>query len=226
MARDDFDQPGHPQISRRAIIGRIGAVVGAAALAPRVASAQGAPPAPRIDPTFDPKRDYNPTADPISYPDPDIITIDPAFNGLRVNNTRHSSPLDRRHVGRRARVVQPGTLPRLERHPERSAAALHRGRRPRDGVPQAVEQQQRQHVRLPGASGLVRARGRRVVALRARRLDHGHRRDRTWASASTRRTMSPCISTAACWFTDPPPGFTLYEGTPDAPGGPTQPTAG
>ena len=33
-----------------------------------------------------PRRDYNPGS-PVSYPDPDIITIDPAFAALRVNNT-------------------------------------------------------------------------------------------------------------------------------------------
>jgi gluconolactonase len=73
-------------ISRRVLIGRIGAVVGAAALTPRVADAQGAqavlPP-----PPFDTHRDYSPSAEPVSYPDPDIITADPVFNALRVNNT-------------------------------------------------------------------------------------------------------------------------------------------
>jgi len=74
-------------ISRRVLIGRIGAVVGAAALAPRSAAAQGAQQPVPPPPPFDTHRDYNPTADPISYPDPDIITVDPSFNALRVNNT-------------------------------------------------------------------------------------------------------------------------------------------
>jgi gluconolactonase len=34
-----------------------------------------------------PPRDFGPNANPVTYPDPDIITIDPAFNALRVNNT-------------------------------------------------------------------------------------------------------------------------------------------
>src|SRR5258705_11176199 len=73
-------------ISRRVLIGRIGAVVGAAALGPRAAAAQGAQAAPPPSP-FDVHRDYGPNADPVTYPDQDIITIDPAFNGLRVNNS-------------------------------------------------------------------------------------------------------------------------------------------
>jgi gluconolactonase len=74
-------------ISRRVLIGRIGSVVGAAALAPRAAGAQAPQAAPPPPSPFDVHRDYNPTADPVSYPDPDIITIDPAFNALRVNNS-------------------------------------------------------------------------------------------------------------------------------------------
>ena len=68
------------------LIGRIGAAVGAAALAPTIAAAQGAPAVPPPTP-YDPRRNYDPASDPVSYPDPDIVTIDPAFNGLRVNNT-------------------------------------------------------------------------------------------------------------------------------------------
>src|SRR5262245_13485535 len=85
MSREHMDRPGNPRISRRVLIGRIGAAVGAAAIAPRAVSAQGAAPPPVT--AFDAHRDYGANADPVSYPDPDIITVDPAFNGLRVNNT-------------------------------------------------------------------------------------------------------------------------------------------
>ena len=73
---------GEP-LSRRTVIGRIGAAVSAVALAPAVAFGQGAQPVT----SYDPRRNYDPAADPVSYPDPDIVTIDPAFNALRVNNT-------------------------------------------------------------------------------------------------------------------------------------------
>ena len=69
-----------------------------------------------------------------------------------------------------------GALPGLERHPEQPAAALARGRRPRQRVPHAVEQQQRQHLRFPGPAALLRAPDAPRRALRARRLDHRHRR--------------------------------------------------
>jgi gluconolactonase len=35
----------------------------------------------------DPPRDFGRAAPPAPYPDPDLVTIDPAFNALRVGNT-------------------------------------------------------------------------------------------------------------------------------------------
>jgi gluconolactonase len=63
--------------------------VGAAAASPRLLHAQAAT-APRSSPPSvisSPPRDFTPGAQPVSYPDPDVITIDPAFNALRVGNT-------------------------------------------------------------------------------------------------------------------------------------------
>ncbi len=34
-----------------------------------------------------PPRDFSPGASPVTYPDPDLITVDPAFNALRIGNT-------------------------------------------------------------------------------------------------------------------------------------------
>ena len=71
---------------------KIGATVGLA-VAPRFVLAQ-APPAPappaRSNPPSvisNPPRDFSPGAPPVTYPDPDLITIDPAFNSLRLGNT-------------------------------------------------------------------------------------------------------------------------------------------
>ena len=69
-------------------------------------------------------------------------------------------------------MERPGALPRLQRHPEQPADALARGHRPRERVPHAVQQQQRQHVRLPGPPALLRAPDAAGSALRERRLDH------------------------------------------------------
>ena len=81
-------------LTRRDLFRSVGAAAGVAVFAPRARGAQAArgaappqaaqtpPPAPPYVP-----RDFTPGALPVSYPDPDIVTLDPGFNGLRVNNT-------------------------------------------------------------------------------------------------------------------------------------------
>jgi gluconolactonase len=74
-------------ISRRTLI-TAGAVAGFAALRPRRARAQ-APPAPAAPPSTitTPPRDFGPGGAPTTYfTDPDVITVDPMFNGLRQPN--------------------------------------------------------------------------------------------------------------------------------------------
>ncbi len=78
-------------ITRRIAIQRLG-VAGISALMPRTLKAQTsqAPVAARTSPPSvisNPPRDFTPGAQPVTYPDPDIVTIDPAFNALRVDNT-------------------------------------------------------------------------------------------------------------------------------------------
>ena len=85
-----------------------------------------------------------------------------------------------------------------------------------------VQQQQWQHLRLPGPPALLRAPDAARRALRARRLGDRARRLASRASGSTRPTTSSRIPTAAIWFTDPPYGGQLYEGAPDARGRPEQ----
>jgi gluconolactonase len=74
--------------SRRGLLQTIGAA-GVAALAPHLAAAQSASPRPAEPPSTvsTPPRDFGPDAPPVTYPDPDLITVDPAFNGLRIGNT-------------------------------------------------------------------------------------------------------------------------------------------
>jgi gluconolactonase len=75
-------------ISRRDVLRSAGIAAGIGVLAPRLVAAQtaqaasSAPPVPASTP-----RDYSSGAPPVNYPDPDILTLDPAFNALRVNNT-------------------------------------------------------------------------------------------------------------------------------------------
>ena len=88
---------GHP-ISRRSLLTSAGALAAVAA-APRVASAQapagGGPMAPPSTVTT-PPRDFGPNAPPTTYfTDPDVLTIDPSFNGLRQPN----APIQRLWTG-------------------------------------------------------------------------------------------------------------------------------
>src|SRR5438045_5689824 len=80
-------------ISRRDAIQKIGTVAGVAAFVPRSVNADS--PRPQQAPTqpsrstppsvvSNPPRDFTPGAQPVTYPDPDIITIDPSFNSLRL----------------------------------------------------------------------------------------------------------------------------------------------
>src|SRR6185503_15506044 len=79
--------------SRREVLYQIGAAAGAAAWSSRVVRGQAqtppAPPARSSPPSVisNPPRDFSPGAPPVTYPDPDVITIDPSFNALRLGNT-------------------------------------------------------------------------------------------------------------------------------------------
>src|SRR5262249_6055285 len=70
----------------RRFLGAASALAGATTLAPAIARAQGALGEPRSVIT-NPPRDYSPGAPPVTYVDPDVITVDSAFNGLRQGNT-------------------------------------------------------------------------------------------------------------------------------------------
>src|SRR5688572_32597574 len=80
------------RMTRRELTLKMGAVAGLAAVSPRFAVAQAAQPAApaRSSPPSvisNPPRDFSPGAPPVTYPDPDLIAVDPAFNSLRLGNT-------------------------------------------------------------------------------------------------------------------------------------------
>ena len=82
------------RISRRDLI-TAGAAAGVVALAPRAARAQPKPAEPPSVITT-PPRDFGPNAPPnVYFVDPDVITVDPAFNGLRQVN----APIQRLWTG-------------------------------------------------------------------------------------------------------------------------------
>jgi gluconolactonase len=76
-------------LSRRELMKTIGVAAGAVALAPSFAGAQ-APAGPVAPPTTitTPPRDFGPGGAPTTYfSDPDVLTVEPEFNGLRQPNT-------------------------------------------------------------------------------------------------------------------------------------------
>lgn len=77
-------------ITRRRLLQTLGTAAGAAALAPRTLHGQGRQGAPLSAPTVvsNPPRDFGPDAPPTTYfADPDVLTVDPSFDGLIQANT-------------------------------------------------------------------------------------------------------------------------------------------
>lgn len=83
------DRPDEHDGTRRSLLQALG-VAALAAYATRDGNAQEPP-----STVSNPPRDFSPGAPPVTYPDPDVIAIDPAFNGLRQFN----APLQRLWTG-------------------------------------------------------------------------------------------------------------------------------
>ena len=100
------------------------------------------------------------------------------------------------------------------------AAALDRDNGRVQRLPHAVQQQQRQHLRLPGPPALGEHLTRRVVRyeLEPARRRCWPRRSRARSSIAQRRRAHPDGSYC---LPIPPYGGQLYEGTPDVAGGPS-----
>ena len=227
MRQDPFPRGITSQISRRGAIGKIGAAAGIAVFAPSLVAEQApaAPvPAPNaargVPPSVisSPPRDFGPAAGPVTYPDPDVITIDLAFNALRVNNTG----IHRLFTG--------------GMHDEGPAWSAQ-GRYlvwsdiPNDRQLRWIEDDNRVTVfRSPsnnsngntfdhqGRQISCEHRGRRVV-----RYEHDGSVTVIAEFYQGKHLNSPNDVAAhrdgSYWFTDPFAGASLYEGMPDAPGG-------
>lgn len=70
--------PSTPDLSRRGLIAGAAAIAGLTAMAPEALA-----------------RNFGAGSEPVRYPDPDIISLDPRFNGLKLGNT----PIQRIHTG-------------------------------------------------------------------------------------------------------------------------------
>ena len=149
------------------------AFLGAALGTPLALAATAAQPPATIPPS--PPRDWN-GGDPLRYPDPDVVVLDSAVPALRDRQHADPPPAHRHALGRGAGMERRRPLPGVERHPQQRPVALGRGRRPGQRVPQSVGPQQRQHLRPAGPPAVLRALRAPRRPLRARRVDHRHRR--------------------------------------------------
>jgi gluconolactonase len=93
--QDNCVQNSGGGISRRTLVGAVAAGAGAIALGGREAIAQTGPVAPPSTVTT-PPRDFGPNAPPnVYFTDPDVLTVDPSFDGLRQPN----APIQRLWTG-------------------------------------------------------------------------------------------------------------------------------
>ena len=218
-------------ISRRDALQKIGTVAGVAAFVPRIVNAdapqpQQAPaqPARSSPPSVitNPPRDFTPGAQPVTYPDPDLITIDPAFNNLRLGNT----PIQRLWTGglwcegpawcSQGRYLVWSDIPnnrQLRWIEDDGRVTVFR---------QPSGNSNGNTFDFQGRQISCEHSGRRVV-----RHDHDGSITILAESWDGKRLNSPNDLAphrdGSIWFTDPPFGGSVYEGMADAAGGPSNP---
>lgn len=216
------------QLSRRDLIERLGVAAGIAVAAGRPTSGQPQTPqgpAPRSAPpsvVSSPPRDFTPGASPVTYPDPDIITIDPAFNALRLGNT----PIQRLWTGAywsegpawssQGRYLVWSDIPnnRQLRYLEDDGRVAVFRSPSNNSNGNTFDAQGRQLSCEHGARRVVRYEHDGSIAVIAEAFEG-------------KRLNSPndvaVGQDGSIWFTDPPFGGSLYEGMVDAAGGPSNP---
>jgi gluconolactonase len=90
MSEEQGQAPTSGLVARRTLIKTVAAVAGVAALAPRMAFAAGQGTPQKGTPASvvtNPPREWGPDAQPATYPDPDVISLDPSFGSLTYGNT-------------------------------------------------------------------------------------------------------------------------------------------
>ena len=169
-----------------------------------------------------PPRDFSPGAPPVTYPDPDVITIDPAFNNLRLGNTS----IQRLWTGglwmegpawsSQGRYLVWSDIPnnRQMRYVEDDGRVTVFRSPSNNSNGNTFDSQGRQISCEHGE--------RRVV-----RYEHDGSVTVIADSYNGKRLNSPndvaVHQDGSIWFTDPPFGGSLYEGVVDAAGGPGNP---
>jgi gluconolactonase len=210
-------------MSRRAVILGIGAFAGAAAVMPRMVSAQAPPAVPVAPPSTvtSPPRDFSPTGAPTTYfTDPDILTVDPLFN----NYAQPNSAITRLWTG--ALWSEGPAWSSQGRYLVWSDIPNNRQLR-------WLEDNGRVSVfRMPSNNSNGNSfdfQGRQLscehLMRRVVRYEHDGSVTVLADSFNGKRLNSPNDVVphpdGSYWFTDPPYGGMLYEGAADAPGGPT-----
>src|SRR5262245_57647629 len=206
------------------LIKSMGAVAGAAVVAPRIALAQ-APAGPVAPPSTitSPPRDFGPGGAPTTYfTDPDVLTIEPAFNGLRQPN----APIQRLWTGAlwsegpawngQGRYLVWSDIPnnRQLRWLEDDGRVTVFRRPSNNSNGNTFDFQGRQLSCEHLTRRVVRYENDGSVTLIADKYN-GKR-------LNSPNDVVPHPD-GSYWFTDPPYGGQLYEGTPDAAGGPSNP---
>jgi gluconolactonase len=195
-------------------------VAGAAFLAAPLARAQtngGAAPSSTVS---TPPRDFTPGVQPAPYPDPDVLVVDPSFNALRVFN----SPIQRLYTG--ALWSEGPAWSSQGRYLVWSDIPNNRQLR-------WLEDDGRVTVfRQPSSNSNGNTfdfQGRQVSCEHLTRRLARYENDGTVTVLAAEYDGKPLNSPndvaphpdGSYWFTDPPFGGSLYEGTPDAAGGPS-----
>jgi gluconolactonase len=165
-----------------------------------------------------PPRDFTPGAQPVTYPDPDTITIDPSFSSLRLFN----APIQRLWTGglwcegpawcSQGRYLVWSDIPnnrQLRWLEDDGRVTVFR---------QPSGNSNGNTFDFQGRQVSCEHWGRRVV-----RYEHDGSISVLADSWDGKRLNSPNDLAphrdGSIWFTDPPYGSSIYEGMPDAPGG-------
>ena len=223
MAPEPYDRDHESPISRRTLIRALGTVAGVAAVAPRVALAQAPPGGPVTPPSTvtNPPRDFGPGGAPTTYfTDPDVLSVDPLFNGYRQPN----SSIKRLWTGAlwsegpawssQGRYLVWSDIPnnrQLRWLEDDGGVSVFRS---------PSNNSNGNTFDFQGRQLSCEHLTRRVV-----RYEHDGAVTVIADSYNGKRLNSPndVVShpDGSYWFTDPPYGGQLYEGAPDAPGGPS-----
>ncbi len=223
MAPEPYDRDHKRPISRRTLIRALGTAAGVAAVAPRVALAQAPPGGPATPPSTvtNPPRDFGPGGAPTTYfTDPDVLSVDPLFNGYRQPN----SSIKRLWTGAlwsegpawssQGRYLVWSDIPnnrQLRWLEDDGGVSVFRS---------PSNNSNGNTFDFQGRQLSCEHLTRRVV-----RYEHDGAVTVIADSYNGKRLNSPndVVSRpdGSYWFTDPPYGGQLYEGAPDAPGGPS-----